>query len=198
MSQTNLRETIWARVRVECSKEISACYSAIQAHRKLVDEMSTKSLLPGQAASMIEKLSRDQLPDPTAERLLAHARILADLRSISANPSVQFNARRAANLKFMVAEPAVLALEKAVADSLDRQIAELVKVEQSWFAQYGLPYEPTAVSRLAASLKEVIHVSSFARGRSQIMGLDGASGEYMPMLDIYGMQMLFAGEKAQE
>jgi hypothetical protein len=88
----------------------------------------------------------------------------------------------------------MVALEDAAAASLDRQITELVAAERAFFAGYGLPPEPTAVSRLAASLKEGIHNYSFANGKAQVTGMGGGAGNYVPRLDISSLRMLFMDE----
>ena len=190
----NLKESIWARVRSDCSAEIHACLLAIKEHQDLISQFTERSLLPGQADAMILKLSGDHLRDPSADRLVAHARILADLKAIAGSATVQHNARRAVNGKFLEAEPAMVALEKAVAESLDRQTAELVEAERVFFAGYGLPQEPTGVSRLAASLKEGIHNHSFTNGKAQVTGMGGGAGNYVPRLDISSLRMLFTDE----
>jgi hypothetical protein len=194
MSPINLKESIWARVRSECSAEIHACLLAIKEHRDLIEEYTRRSLLPGQAEALLKKLSDDPLQDPTAERLEAHALILSKLRAVKENTTVQLNAKRAANIKFMEAEPAMVALEAAATASLDRQTAELVEAERVFFAGYGLPPEPTAVSRLAASLKEAIHNHSFTNGKAQVTGMGGGAGNYVPRLDISSLRMLFMDE----
>src|ERR1035437_9784124 len=167
MSPINLKESIWTRVRSECAAEITACYVALMEHGSLVEEYERLGLLPGVAAALLKKLSEEPLNDATPDRLEAHALILSKLRSIADSPSVQFNARRVLNAKFLAAGPAILAMENAVAMSLDRQTAELVEAERTWFAQYGLPQEPTAVSRLAAALKNGIHNYPFTNGKNQ-------------------------------
>ena len=195
---TNLTAKIWTRVRSECAAEIAACCVAIKEHRSLVEEYTRRSLLPSQAEAMLKKLSEEPLNDATPDRLEAHALILSKLRAIAENLTVQGNARRAVNAKFMEAEPAILAMEKAVATSLDRQTAELVEAERAWFEQWGLPYEPTAVSRLAASLKDGIHNHSFTNGKSQIMGMGGGASDWVPRFDISTLRMLFADEAAEK
>jgi hypothetical protein len=194
----NLTATIWTRVRSESAAEIADCSVALKEHRSLVEEYTRRSLLPGQAEAMLKKLSEESLQDPTAERLEAHALILSKLRAIAENLTVQGNARRAVNAKFMEAEPAILAMEKAVAASLDRQTAELVEAERAFFAGYGLPQEQTAVSRLAVSLKESIHNHSFTNGKSQIMGMGGGASDWVPRFDISSLRMLFADETADK
>jgi len=192
MSTINLRENIWARVRSECAAEVRACALAIKEHHDLIEEYTRRSLLPGQATALLQKLSDEPLQDCTPERAEAHALILSKLRAIKENVTVQTNAQRAVNVKFMEAEPAILAMEKAVAQSLDRQTAELVEAERAFFAGYGLTHEQTAVSRLAESLKEIAHVSSFAHGKSQITGLGGALGAYIPRLTLGTLEILLS------
>jgi hypothetical protein len=89
-------------------------------------------------------------------------------------------------------------MENAVAMSLDRQTAELVEAERTWFSQYGLPQEPTAVSRLAASLKDGTHNHPFTNGKNQIMGMGGGASDWVPRFDISSLRMLFADECSEK
>src|ERR1035441_56379 len=117
MSPINLKESIWARVRSECSAEIAACSVAIKKHRELLDEYSRRSMMPGQAGAMVKYLSERALEDPNPERLQAHANILAGLQAVAQNQSVQFEACRAVNKLYIAVEGPVLALVQAATDS---------------------------------------------------------------------------------
>src|ERR1035441_1431733 len=70
--------------------------------------------------------------------------------------------------------------QRATANPLDRQTAELVEAERAWFEQWGVPHERTAVSGLAASLKDGIHNHSFSNGKNQIMGMGGGASDWAP------------------
>jgi hypothetical protein len=187
---TNLRETIWARVRSECADEIRACHAAIQTHQDLVGELTRRSLLPGQAEAMLKHLSENAMDNPTPDRIEAHAEILAKLKAIASNPSVQFEAKRQANGKFLEVEPFIEAMEKAAEASLDRQISELQAVEAEFFSRYGLPPEETAVSRVAVALKGQVSGHAYAVGKDQVLR---AAMDYVPRINTASFAELFRG-----
>jgi hypothetical protein len=187
---TNLRESLWSRVRSECAPEIRAAFDAIKEHQGVIDELTRRSLLPGLAEAMLRHLSENPMENPTPERIEAHAEILAKLKAIASNPSVQFEARRQANLKYLTVEPFITAMETAVEASLDRQICELVKAETDFLADYGLPHEQTAISRLAISLKGQAGGHAYAGGKIQV---DRAAGDYVPRIPTASFADLFRG-----
>ena len=187
MSPINLKESIWARVRSECSAEIAACSVAIKKHRELLDEYSRRSMMPGQAGAMVKHLSEKALENPNPEMLQAHANILAGLQAIAQNPSVQFEACRAVNKLYIAVEGPVLALVQAATDSLDKQIAELVEIERVFLAGYGFPHEASAISRLAVSLKASINSASFNHGMETILG--HPTSDCAPQLNLGGLEI---------
>ncbi len=187
---TNLRETIWARVRSECASEIRAAFDAIREHQDLISELTSRSLLPGQAEAMLKYLSGNPMENPTPDRIEAHAEILAKLKAVASNPSVQFEARRQANSKFLEVEPFLAAMETAAESSIDRQISELVKIETEFFSGYGFPWEETAISRLANSLKGQVRDHAYANGKIQV---DRPGGDYVPRIPVASFSELFRG-----
>ena len=60
-----------------------------------------RGLLPGVAEALLKKLSEEPLNDATPDRLEVHALILSKLKAIAENLTVQGNARRVVNAKFM-------------------------------------------------------------------------------------------------
>jgi hypothetical protein len=189
----NLREEILARIRAECDAQIQACRKAIQAHRSLVEEMSAKCLLPGEAARMLTHLSENPLSDPSPDRLQAHAEILSGLRAVAQNPSVSFEAARAVNRLYLEAEPAVTALALAAAQSLENQVAELIEVERVFLAGYGFPHEATAISRLAVSLTAGINSDAFTSGKQTIR--NHPTSETAPRLSLGTLTALLEGQE---
>jgi hypothetical protein len=187
---TNLKETIWARVRSECADQIRACFQAIAAHQSILDELTSRSLLPGQALTVLKHLEENRLENPTPDRLLSHANIMANLKAIVSNPSVSDEARRQANAKFMEIEPFIAAMEKAVESSLDRQISELQAAESEFLSRYGLPHEETAVSRIAVALKGQVSNHGYAGGLRQA---ESFIGDYVPRVNTTSFEPLFRG-----
>jgi hypothetical protein len=165
----NLRAEILARIRVECADQIQACRKVIQAHRSLVEEMSSKCLLPGEAGRMLTHLSENALSDPSPDRLRAHAEIMSGIRAIQANPSVSFEACRSVNKLYLEAEGPVMALVEAAKESLEKQVAALVQAETDFLGSYGFPHEQTGISRLAVSLKAAINADVFTSGKENIL-----------------------------
>lgn len=186
----NLRETIWARLRTECAAEIKACFLAIKGHQDVIDELTQRNLLPGQAEAMLKYLSENRLENPTPDRLEAHALILSKLKGIAQSPAVQFEAKRQANMKFLEVEPFIVAMESAVEASLDKQIAELVDAERAWFNNYGLPHEETAVSRMATTLKGMAGQHAYSAGKTQV---EHAAMDYVPRINVASFGELFRG-----
>lgn len=187
---TNLRETIFARVRSECAAEIQQAFHAIQSHQSVISDLSRRSLLPGQAEAMLKHLSENPMENPTPDRLEAHAEILGKLKAIASNQSVQFEAKRQANTKFLEVEPFIEAMERAVEASLDLQITELETAETEFFSRYGLPHDETAVSRLAKGLKGQIADHAYKAGKVQ--ALKGAM-DYVPRISADSFRELFRG-----
>src|ERR1039458_3624388 len=190
MSSTNLRATIFNRLRAECQAEIAACVLAVGEHRGLLDNLTSRSLLPGQADAMIKHLSENRMENPTPERLEAHAAILATLKGISQNREVQRQAAGAANQKYAAAEGPILPLVRAASDSIERQIAEIQAAELAFFSGFGVPGEQTSVSRTAISLKAILNSEAFAHGLEQI---NRPGSEYMPAINLGGLQPLLQG-----
>jgi hypothetical protein len=188
---TNLKESIWQHVRSECGAEINACSEAVQKHEALREEYSRRSMLPGQAEAMVKHLSERALENPNPDMLQAHATILAGLQALAQNPSVQFEACRAVNKLYLAAEGPVLALVQAATTTLDKQISELAEVERSFLAGYGFPYEATAISRLAVSLKSAISADAFNRGKEAI--LNHPRAEVAPQINLASLQVLLQG-----
>jgi hypothetical protein len=83
----------------------------------------------------------------------------------------------------------MMAMQRAAASSLEKQIVELEGAEREFFAYFGLPREETSVTRLAASLKETLHNRSFESGKRTI--LDYPSGDYIPRLNMSNLEVLF-------
>jgi hypothetical protein len=191
---TNLKESIWKHVRSECGAEVQACSEAIKKHSDLLDEYSRRSMLPGQADAMVKHLSERALENPNPDMLQAHANVLAGLQAIAHNPSVQFEACRAVNKLYLAAEGPVLALVEAATAALDVQVAELAEVEKNFLAGFGFPYEATAISRLAASLKAGINADAFNRGKEAI--LNHPRAEVAPQINLANLRVLFEDENA--
>jgi hypothetical protein len=182
------------RTRRECAAELRSCLAAFATHASLMQELSARSLLPGDAQRMLDKLRGEALHGASPEKLLCHAKILADLQAVADNQSVQDEARRTANRKFLEAEPAVDALEQAVASSLKRQTEEAIQAEREFFEAHGLPWEPTSLSKLPQSL--TVQSASFSGGKNQILGLGGAG--YVPRLSMADFGALVADEAAEK
>jgi hypothetical protein len=191
---TNLKESIWQHVRSKCSAEAQACSEAVQKHEALREEYSRRSMLPGQAEAMVKHLSQKALDNPAPDMLQAHANVLAGLQAISQNPSVQFEACRAVNRLYLAAEGPVLALVEAATAALGVKVAELAEVERNFLAGYGFPYEATAISRLAISLKASINSDAFNRGKEAI--LNHPRAEVAPQINLANLQVLFEADKA--
>ena len=187
MSST-LRQTIIERTRRECASELKSCLAAFAAHASLMQELSTRNLLPGAARLMLDKLRGEALPAASPEKLLSHAKILADLQAVADNQTIQNEARKIVNTKFLEAEPAVNALELAAASSLKRQTEEAVLAEHEFFESHGLPWEPTSLSKLPQSL--AVQSASFRSGKAQILGLGGTG--YVPRLSMSDFGALVA------
>jgi hypothetical protein len=184
----NLKQTIMERVRRESGAELKSCLAAFASHASLMQELSARSLLPGTAKLVLEKMRAEPLPDASPENLLCHAKILADLQAVADNKTVQNEARRTANKKFLEVEPAVNALELAVTSSLERQTAEAVQAEREFFEGHGLPWEPTSLSKLPQSL--AVQSASFRSGKAQILALGGTG--YVPRLSMSDFGALVA------
>ena len=185
-----LRAQLWGAARLECAAECAAVAAAIAEQQSLHKELSDKCLLYGQAREMLEAMRRTHGEEnPTPERLLFHAQTLANLQAIEQNPSVQHNAGRAVNSKFLAAEGIFQELEIAAEKSFDAQIAELVTAERAFFAGFGLPHESTAISRIAAEERAKIRAPHYRRTKEMLLNSPG--GGVLAMLDISGLSELF-------
>ena len=126
---------------------------------------------------------------PGLRRLLFHAQTLSNLRAISENPSVQHNAGRAVNAKFLAAEGIFQELEIAAEKSFDAQIAELGTAEREFFAGFGLPHETTAVTRIATEEKAKIRAPHYRKTKEMLLNSPG--GGVLAMLNVSGLSELF-------
>jgi hypothetical protein len=148
-----LLEDIYIVVRAACAEQISAVAAVFKEHSDIIEDLSSRSLLPGQAAQMLKHLSEQHLDDPTPARLESHAAVLASLQAISGNPSVQFSARRAAKIVHDKAEGPLEALRQAVLAAIDREAEALRGQEEAFFSHYNLGWHETPVSRVAVDLR---------------------------------------------
>jgi hypothetical protein len=189
-----LQESIYAAVRAECAAQISAVAAVLKEHNDLIEELSVKSLLPGQAAHMLRHLSEQHLEDSTPARLEAHAAILASLRAIDGNEAVQFEARRSAMIVYAKAEEPLEALRQAVLESIERQLTKLRSQEEAWFSGFGLGWEQTAVSCVAVQLRDnVASHPLWPLHLDKRMPENPRSG-FVPRRNIAGVQWLFEGQ----
>jgi hypothetical protein len=158
--------------------------------------MSSKCLLPGEAARMLTHLSENPLSDPSPEKLISHAEIMSGLRAIKENPSVSFEACRAVNQLYLQAEGPVMELVQAAGKSLEKQVAELVEVERAFFAAYGLPRAQTAISLTAIDLQSAINADAFTRGQESILG--HPTSETAPQLNLGSLEILLQDQASEK
>ena len=190
MPAINIRSAMVARTIQDCSDQITLCQAAVRAHRDLLEELTSRCLLPGQAADAIKHLSENALDDPTPARLAAHADVLAGMKAIAQNQDVQFQAKRQLDAKCLDAQPALRALALAATASLDRQIFDLETIEREWLRSYGLPYEPTALMRSAVAVKASI-VAALRQEEVDIEHL--ITSDLTPRMNIAGLEVLLHG-----
>ncbi len=186
----SLKDTLVARITSDCSAEVSACRDAVAAYRKLHEELVATSVLPGYAARMIEYLRVTPLEDPTPARLLAHSGVMADLRAIVGNESVQRQAHKIACEQFCKIEAPMQALLLAAADSLDRAASELRAAEVEFFNRWGVSPERTAVSRTADDLRASINMQTVS---TNIERMNGIGSVWIPDANIYDLEFLLQG-----
>ncbi len=144
VQSASAQAAIFSEVKKECQPQVAELLAARDAYFEIYDDLSAKFLLPGAAARRLQQIESGIGGPLTPAELESQLHDKARLREISNDTSV--HAVRALNEAFSGIGGPLSKLESASEQAFARMETERRDAEAAFFAQYGLPTEPTAVS----------------------------------------------------